>query len=252
VGVGQTSGLGHSKEINHVRFVDHPVWHRRAACRHAARLIGPSAGGRPNLPPAILHSLPLKFSGVIVMSHKSNGRLEHRGESSSWRSKIETTTTSDDEWEQQATRAASLPLLTMTQAVYRHTMHQLGSRPPEAAGILLGPEDAESLVTHFVLDTVGIGTSVSFSLDAANLNDVLAHYRQCRLTCVGIAHSHPAGIHAPSHGDLMYVERVFGCSSNREAKQFVFPIFSDDRLYPFVLARTGGLPQALPAALVLV
>ena len=128
----------------------------------------------------------------------------------------------------------------------------LGSRPPEAAGILLGPEDDEPLVTHFVLDTTGTATSVSFSLDAEHLNEVLARFRQCELTCVGIVHSHPTGIHAPSHGDLMYVERVFGRGANRDASLFLFPIFCDGRLHPYILRRTGSLPRAVPAALVLI
>lgn len=187
------------------------------------------------------------------MSQRSNGQLTENLGNGRWRAKVEAATeVLEDQWHERARQPAYLPLLPMTQAVYRTVMAELGSRPPEAAGILLGPDDAEPLVTHFVLDTVGVGTSVSFSLDAANLNEVLAHYRQCGLTCVGIAHSHPTGIHAPSHGDLMYVERVFGRGRNQDAQQFLFPIFSDDRLHPYILTRTDGLPRALPAALMLV
>jgi proteasome lid subunit RPN8/RPN11 len=140
----------------------------------------------------------------------------------------------------------------MTQGAYRQTMAALGSRSPEAAGILLGPKEDEPFATHFVLDTCGIATSVSFRLDVEHLNKVLARFRQCDLTCVGIVHSHPTGIQAPSHGDLEYVERVLGHEDNDETSVFLFPIFCDGRLHPYILCRTKSLPRIAPAALMLV
>ncbi len=147
---------------------------------------------------------------------------------------------------------AYLPLLKMTQGVYRQMVTELAARPPEAAGILLGPQEDEPFATHFVLDTRGTSTRVSFRLDVEHLNEVLTQFRQCDLTCVGIVHSHPTGMYAPSHGDLEYVKRVLGHEANCETSIFLFPIFCDGRLHPYVLCRTESLPRVAPAALVLV
>lgn len=149
-------------------------------------------------------------------------------------------------------RPAYLPLLKMTQGAYHQMMAALAERPPEAAGILLGPKDDEPLATHFVLDASGVATTVSFQLDVEHLNEILCQCRQFDLTCVGIVHSHPTGICGPSHGDLIYVERVLGHEANGNAGVFLFPIFCDGRLHPYILCRTDSLPQVAPAALVLI
>ena len=148
--------------------------------------------------------------------------------------------------------ARSLPPLRMTQGVYLRILAQLGSRAPEAAGVLLGPSYDEPLATHFVLDAEGQATNVSFTLAAEFLNPVLQQYRQCDLACVGLAHSHPTGFDHPSHGDLEYLQTLFRRPANHGAGIFLFPIFSGGKLHPYIVRPTADLPEVMRAALVLV
>lgn len=144
----------------------------------------------------------------------------------------------------------NLHLLKMTQGVYQRVMTELGERRPEAAGVLLGPTDNEPLVTHFVLDSSGVGTYASFSLDAQFLNRVLAQYRGCGLTCVGIAHSHPTGVTSPSMGDRQYLAEMFRQTGTEQP--FLFPVFCDNQLHPYLALPSSRIPEIVPATLVLV
>lgn len=140
----------------------------------------------------------------------------------------------------------------MTHGVYEHVLRELGSRRPEAAGLLLGPRQDEPLATHFVLDTSGLATPMSFTLDAEFLNEVLERFRQCDMTCVGIVHSHPGGFNTPSHGDREYLLNLFGRSANQGLEVLLFPIFAGGRLHPYLVRPGCGLPEVEPAVLVLV
>lgn len=130
----------------------------------------------------------------------------------------------------------SLPLWVMkiTQPALSQTMNYLVNHEPETAGILLGPANDDSLVTHFVPDRTGRGTSASFELGTAELNDVLKRMKPAGINCKGIAHSHPAGISAPSHGDLAYLRRLFSLGANADATQFFMPIVCGGRLHPYI------------------
>ncbi len=150
------------------------------------------------------------------------------------------------------TQPACLPMMAITQAVYAQATADLGSCDPEAAGILLGPQNAEPLATHWVLDQSGSSTGVSFTLDVESLNRELRHYRQCDLACVGIIHSHPRGITTPSLGDLDYLEELFFRPANEELDRLLFPIFCDGRLYPYIVWRRENRLDLTPAALLLV
>lgn len=148
------------------------------------------------------------------------------------------------------TGGRNLHFLKMTQGAYQRVMTELGERRPEAAGVLLGPTDNEPLVTHFVLDSSGVGTYASFSLDAQFLNRVLAQYRGCGLTCVGIAHSHPTGVTSPSMGDRQYLAELFRQTGTEHP--FLFPVFCDHQLHPYLALPGSRIPEIVPAALVLV
>jgi proteasome lid subunit RPN8/RPN11 len=146
-------------------------------------------------------------------------------------------------------RPAYLPPMLMTQSVYRRVMQRLGDLQPEAAGVLLGPQDDEPLATHFALDELGTSTAASFTLGTEFLNGVLQQHRVCDLTCVGIVHSHPAGCTTPSCGDLAYLRRLFDAA---ELNQFLFPIYCAGRLYPFLVWRDEDELSLTPASLLLV
>ena len=151
-----------------------------------------------------------------------------------------------------AARPACLPPMVITQAVYAQATADLDSCEPEAAGILLGPQNAEPLATHWVLDRSGRSTGVSFTLNVESLNEVLRHHRQCDLTCVGIIHSHPRGMTTPSLGDLAYLEELFFGRANEELDRFLFPIFCDGRFYPYIVWRSDGRLVVTPAAMLFV
>ena len=147
-------------------------------------------------------------------------------------------TTGDDE---------PLPIweLRILQTAYLKAMTYLCGRLPEAAGILLSLRHDDSLITEFVPDDSGRGTAVSFELDAVKLNRVLKEKKAVGLTCMGIVHSHPAGITQPSFGDLTYFRKLFAAPANGEAQHLFVPIICNGRMYPYVFAQDRVYPAQL-------
>lgn len=135
--------------------------------------------------------------------------------------------------------------LKITQAAFQETMHYLLSRPPEAAGILLGPANEDVLATHFIPDTTGRATSVSFALDAKALNRTLKRHKPVGLNCKGIVHSHPPGLPQPSSGDVTYFRRLFAMPANSFAGPLFVPIVCRGRLFNFAFARGTVFPADL-------
>lgn len=125
----------------------------------------------------------------------------------------------------------------ITQSAHREMLDYLLSRRPEAAGILLGPVQDDLLVTHFLPDEEGTGTSVSFHINAPGINRILKRVRPAGLNGKGLAHTHPPGIPQPSYGDLTYLRQLFGLPGNAAAQQCFMPIVCDRRVYPYVYAR---------------
>ncbi|HEY5315375.1 MAG TPA: Mov34/MPN/PAD-1 family protein [Pirellulales bacterium] len=139
----------------------------------------------------------------------------------------------------QLNRDEPLPLWMMkiTQPALWDMMDYLLDREPESAGLLLGPTNDDLLITNFLPDRTGRGTSSSFELGTNELNNVLKRMKPAGITCKGIGHSHPVGSTSPSHGDLVYLRRVFDLPTNADAAQFYMPIVSGGRLYPYVYAQ---------------
>jgi proteasome lid subunit RPN8/RPN11 len=173
-----------------------------------------------------------RSTGHEIGDLKPAHRKQHRTESTP----RETTRPIDEE---QVDQDEPLPLMMMkiTQPALRDMLGYLLAREPESAGLLLGPTNDDLLITHFVPDRTGRGTSASFELGTDELNDVLKRMKPAGINCKGIGHSHPAGISSPSHGDLIYLRRVFGLPSNADAAQFYMPIVCGGRLYPYVYAQ---------------
>lgn len=135
--------------------------------------------------------------------------------------------------------------LRILQTAYLKAMIYLCGRTPEAAGILLSLWHDDSLITEFVPDDSGRGTAVSFELDAAKLNRVLKEKKAVGLTCMGIVHSHPAGVIQPSFGDLTYFRKLFAAPANGEAQHLFVPIICNGRMYPYVFAHDRVYPAQL-------
>jgi proteasome lid subunit RPN8/RPN11 len=135
--------------------------------------------------------------------------------------------------------------LRILQTAYLKAMTYLCGRLPEAAGILLSLQHDDSVITEFVPDDSGRGTAVSFELDAVKLNRVLKEKKSVGLTCMGIVHSHPAGVIQPSFGDLVYFRKLFAAPANGEAQHLFVPIICNGRMYPYVFAQDHVYPAQL-------
>src|SRR5207245_2905285 len=94
--------------------------------------------------------------------------------------------------------------------------------------------DDDLLITHFVPDRTGHSTPASFELGTDELNEILRRMKPAGINCKGIGHTHPTGVPSPSHGDLVYLRRVFGLPANADPAQFYMPIVCGGRLFPYV------------------
>ncbi len=139
-------------------------------------------------------------------------------------------------------------LMKCVPSAYHKMTDHLSSLAPEAAGILLGPRDEPSLVTHFVPDEHGESTNASFRLDVTRLNECLKTAKAAELACHGIVHSHPCGVTQPSGGDLFYFQQLFALPNNDSSHPFFVPIFCGRTLHPYVYFNG----QVQPALLMLV
>ncbi len=130
----------------------------------------------------------------------------------------------------------------MPRAVYEDLLNFLGSVPPEACGMLLGPASHCSLITHFVPDESGVSSPTTFHIDGVRMTEVLKPYIAAGLDVKGICHSHPSGYYHPSSGDLTYLKRLFSNRKNASSRTslFYFPIVSDGQIFHFAYDRSAG------------
>jgi|CXWL01.1.fsa_nt_gi proteasome lid subunit RPN8/RPN11 len=131
------------------------------------------------------------------------------------------------------------PLLMATTAWY-DMLTDLTTRPTEAGGLLIGPTGHDA-VTHYVPDTAGQATGVSFTFDHHGNNALLRRYAPLGLDAKGVGHSHPTGCLRPSQGDLRFVQDCFDLASPAELDRFYLPIVVGRRLFPYVILRGDPL-----------
>jgi len=143
-----------------------------------------------------------------------------------------------------------VPVVRLTQAVYARIMKVHAEVPPEAGGIILGPEGSD-LVTTFHRDENGFGTSVTFTLDAKGLNAKLRVYKDAGLEMMGVVHSHPRGVKTPSPADLDYAAKLLTNPKNEGTEELLMPIYCSGILYPYVIRRDNPR-SCLQAQLILV
>ncbi|MFL6546765.1 MAG: hypothetical protein ACJ8LM_16505 [Candidatus Udaeobacter sp.] len=123
----------------------------------------------------------------------------------------------------------------MTRASYIQAMTQLGARPPEQAGILMGPMDSP-VVTHFLLDKNGRGSPIHFELDDQYLNGELRKFLALQMEAKGFLHSHPKNCRELSAGDLKYLRRIWN-NPNNDCERIFMPIVVGRKMHPFVVDR---------------
>ena len=105
---------------------------------------------------------------------------------------------------------------------------------------LIGPTGHDA-VTHYVPDTSGQATGVSFTFDHHGNNALLRQYAPLGLDAKGVGHSHPTGCLRPSLGDLRFVQDCFDLASPAELDRFYLPIVVGRRLFPYVILRGDPL-----------
>jgi hypothetical protein len=141
-----------------------------------------------------------------------------------------------------------LPPMKWTQGVYQQVIREIGSKPPELGGVLLGPAD-EMLATHFIFDETGRGSSTSWTFGHARLNELLRQYVPLRLHMRGFVHSHPSRVTSLSAQDVNDFRKPFANAKNENLTEVWTPIVVDGRVYPYLLY--PDQPQPMLAQLVL-
>jgi len=141
-----------------------------------------------------------------------------------------------------------LPIMRWTQSVYQQIIRDIGSRPPELGGILLGPAD-ELLATHFVFDETGRGSSTSWTFGHTRINEILRQYVPLKLHMRGFVHSHPASVTSLSSQDVNDFRKPFANAKNEDLTEVWAPIVVGGRIYPYLLY--PDKPQPVLAQLVL-
>lgn len=96
---------------------------------------------------------------------------------------------------------------------------EIGSRPAEEGGLLIGPVGQET-VTLFVYDNEGGRSGVTYTPSPA-VNEVLPLLAEEGLDLKGFVHSHP-GLETPSDGDLRYVAAIL--EANPQMERVYLPI----------------------------
>jgi proteasome lid subunit RPN8/RPN11 len=134
----------------------------------------------------------------------------------------------------------SLPMK-WTQTVYQQILREIGSKPPELGGILLGPV-GELLATHFVFDETGRGSTVAWTFGHNRINEVLRQYVPLKLDMKGFVHSHPTGVTSLSAQDVNDFRKPFANSKNHDLPEVWAPIVVGNRVIPYVLLRDQAQP----------
>jgi proteasome lid subunit RPN8/RPN11 len=147
-------------------------------------------------------------------------------------------------------RQGRRPLMRLTQSAYCDIMQEIGERPPERGGILLGPA-GQALATHFVPDETGRGTSASWAFDHRRLNEIIRHYLTVRMDMLGFVHSHPPGYRQLSPQDIRDFQKPFANAKNTNLHEVWAPIVVDGALHPYILLRDDPDVPAL-AELILI
>jgi hypothetical protein len=121
--------------------------------------------------------------------------------------------------------------------VLREIEAELGARPPERGGALLGPP-GRALVTRFVPDPGAEATSASYRPSRALDARVKELEREAPLELKGIVHSHPRGLDRPSDQDAR--ELAAGLRLNGHMPCYLAPIVTAANPTPADATDPGG------------
>jgi proteasome lid subunit RPN8/RPN11/uncharacterized UPF0146 family protein len=98
--------------------------------------------------------------------------------------------------------------LYVTRLAYESIRLTVGARPAEQ-GAMLGGRRSRGVATHVHFDETAIRTGATYSPDTTTVNRLLKEeWNPSGIDLLGFVHSHPAGSARPSHGDLIYADRI--------------------------------------------
>ncbi len=131
--------------------------------------------------------------------------------------------------------------MTLTDAVQRNILRDLGERAPECGGVL--GVDRNGTVSAWYFDITGKTSSNSYRPDVNTINRVLSEeWQRVGIYMAGIVHSHAAGKRVPSCGDIQYGIRILKALDTVDA--FYLPILeispSGPTLFCHVLSQNPG------------
>jgi hypothetical protein len=137
--------------------------------------------------------------------------------------------------------------LVLTDQVHDQIARTIGDMPAEQGG-MLGGRRRTGTVTHFAFDGSARCSFATYTPDRATLNQLLREeWNPQDVDLLGFAHSHPTGSSRPSHGDLIYADRILAAIPAMD--RLVLPIVQtipgsgNFGLYAYVATRTTGTAQ---------
>ena len=115
------------------------------------------------------------------------------------------------------------PRVHMAISAYHDLLTSITSRPPESGGILLGPVQADNVVTGFHFDHGGTCSGTTYSPDHVTLGRMMKEtWLPQGLDMKGFCHSHGGGYDTLSPGDLTYIQRLL--EANQDMQLFLAPV----------------------------
>jgi proteasome lid subunit RPN8/RPN11 len=133
-------------------------------------------------------------------------------------------------------RGVHVAKMRISRQAFREIMATVGTRRPEAGGLLVGPIGADG-ISRFHFDKNGSTSSATYSPSHVELTQECEKSAKKGHELKGFCHSHPGGIPSPSAGDLAYVREFF--RENPGLMKFYMPILFGTPV-PEEFARKNG------------
>lgn len=128
-----------------------------------------------------------------------------------------------------------------TKEVYDEICATIGTREPEWGGILGSDDNVH--ITHYYFDRTCKRSSSVYTMDDVTLSNVIRTWNDNGTRFVGVIHSHPRNVTAPSFGDAQIAEKII--ASMDVGGELFTPIVQvspelngNIRIYPYIFKRS--------------
>ena len=136
--------------------------------------------------------------------------------------------------------------LNMTEEVLSQIRETIGKRRPESGGIL-GSSDGKT-IDHYYFDVYAATSSGTYTMNTKALNAEIRRWNDNDIRFMGIIHSHPKGVTAPSSQDIANAKHIIDIVD--VGGELMIPIVqvSDDlsgdiNIYPYVVKRSVSVEK---------